>query len=347
MSEPSVPSPSPLAAGPLLSEAVMDQLAQLMDNRLARQEADLHRQLDELRAEHARPPPVTPGDTFPHATAGTMEIREEKKAQDIEKQRRLVHSSRQSVSNLVSSAVYATFHNHGYADRSSPFRASPTAQTRESFERRLSQGVADIEEVSPTADQAAAASGPLELALPRPTPVRVTTAAVRPNNMTTEQFRNFATASKQIQSTITKFHGLRSKDGNRTVQEFVQLVNAEMDSWLGEQQQIGRLNLVIGLTDGAAQMWLVKKRVEMLALRNSGQVVEPLLMEWCELQADFITDMSRGITSIVYEQQLRALRLRDKDGKIDIVGFIQHFDEAAARRYPATQGPYPMTAAVC
>src|SRR5450759_4416677 len=99
-----------------------------------------------------------------------------------------------------------------------------------------------------------------------------------------------------------------------------------MDAWLTEGQQHGRLHLVIGRTDGAAQIWLAKKRQEMKKLHAAGQVTDLLLMEWGEVQDDFITEMSKGITSAVYEQQLRALKVRDKDGKMDVATFIRRFD---------------------
>ena len=104
--------------------------------------------------------------------------------------------------------------------------------------------------------------------------------------MNKDQFTRFLTA-RQVAGSVTKFHGNPLKDDDRTVDEFVQLVNSQMDTWLGKDQQHGRLNLVIGRTEGTAQNWLARKREEMEKLLAAGTVTEKLLTEWSEVQSDF------------------------------------------------------------
>ena len=70
--------------------------------------------------------------------------------------------------------------------------------------------------------------------------------------MNKDEFSRYSSAAKQVSSSVKKFHGSPIKDEGRTVHEFVQLINSELDTWLGERQQHGRLNLVIGRTEGFA-----------------------------------------------------------------------------------------------
>jgi hypothetical protein len=110
-----------------------------------------------------------------------------------------------------------------------------------------------------------------------------------------------------------------------------------MDTWLGKDQQHGRLNLVLGRTEGTAQNWLARKREEMEKLLAAGTVTEKLLTEWSEVQSDFIHEMSKGVTPAMYEQQLRALKLKDKEGNLDPTNFIRRFDDICARLYPPSR----------
>ena len=113
----------------------------------------------------------------------------------------------------------------------------------------------------------------------------------------------------------------------------VKLINSQLDMWMGSDQ-LGRLSLVIGCTDGIAQNWLVNKRDELAKLRAAGHITDPLVSEWVEVQQQFITEMSKGVTPTLYEQQLRDLRLKDDDGKLDPSAFIRRFNEITTRLYP-------------
>ena len=75
----------------------------------------------------------------------------------------------------------------------------------------------------------------------------------------------------------------------------------------------------------------------MKKLHAAGEVTDRLLMEWCEVQDDFKVEMSKGITNAVYEQQLKALRIRDKDGRMDVAKFRRRFDQICTRLYPSSQ----------
>ena len=66
----------------------------------------------------------------------------------------------------------------------------------------------------------------------------------------------------------------------------------------------------------------------------AGAVTESLLAEWMEIQYDFIREMSKGVAPAMYEQQLRALKLKDDKGVVDPTVFINRFDEICARLYP-------------
>lgn len=234
---------------------------------------------------------------------------DDEKRSDIARQRHAVHTSRQSVSNIVSESVNIAFGQSLDTPSSTPFRPQPPRQSTAAFNRRLSQGIVDDDP-----------------------PVSIKSVPVA--NMDKEQLNRYNVATKQVTNSVAKFHGIPAKDNDRTPQEFVQLINSEMDTWMGSEQQHGRLNLVIGRTDGIAQNWLARKREEMQRLLAARSVTEVLLTEWMEIQGDFIKEMSKGITSAMYEQQLRALKLRDSEGNSDPTSFIRRFDDICARLYP-------------
>ena len=245
-----------------------------------------------------------------HNAAHRPQVEEEIKQAERRRQQQVVHTSRLSVGHLSAEAVNVTWSQPTYTTPlSSPLRlpARP-AQSRESKTRRLSDGYADSVPISPTT-----------AAPPDSAPVVVKAlgnASVEVEKMDKDQFRRYEAAAKRIDTSVTKFHGDRAKDGNRTVQDFVKLINGEMDRWLRPHQQHGRLDLVIGRTDGSAQKWLVDKRDELQKLLTAGIVTDTLLTEWGETQDDFISEMSKGITVAMYEQQLRSLKIRDKDGPL-------------------------------
>jgi hypothetical protein len=302
--------------GGLPSHVTLADIARIVDERV-------RALLDESRRAAVAP-------SAPEESKRQAQEEIEFKHVDRARQRHLVHTSRASVSNLIHEAVNVTFNQQApYATpTSTPRRTNPPAQSQSAFARRMSIGYAD-------------GSGPGDPVTESPAAIPVTAeaepASVPLEKMNAEQRRRFETTAKQLAVSVSKFHGDRVKDGERTVEEFVELINAEMDTWLTETQQHGRLHLVIGRTDGAAQTWLAKKRQEMKKLHAAGHVTDLLLMEWCEVQDDFITEMSKGITSAVYEQQLRALKVRDKDGKMDVAAFIRRFDQICARLYPSAR----------
>lgn len=267
-----------------------------------------------------------------HNAAHRPQVEEEIKQAERRRQQQVVHTSRLSVGQLSAEAVNVTWSQPTYTTpHPSPLRPLLVrpAQSRESKIRRMSDGHADSVPNSPTA-----------AAPPDPAPVVVKAwggASVEVDKMDNDQFRRYEAAAKRIDTSVTKFHGDRAKDGNRTVQDFVKLINGEMDRWLRPHQQHGRLDLVIGRTDGSAQKWLVDKRDELQKLVAAGQVTDTLLTEWCETQDDFISEMSKGITVAMYEQQLRGLKIRDKDGHSDVHSFIRRFDEICAGQYPSSQ----------
>jgi hypothetical protein len=240
------------------------------------------------------------------------EQQEEKKRADIERQRHAVHTSRQSVSDVAAQSVNIVFGHQTHT--ASPTRASAHPHAEAALDRRISMGAVY------TTVEALTAAGAIS------TPV---------DKMDASQHSRYVTAAKQIGQSVAKFHGSRTKDADRTVHEFVMLINAELDAWLGAAQQHGRLNLVVGRTEGAAQNWLSKKRTEVQKLMAAGVIEEALLGEWIEVQDDFVREMSKGVTGAMYEQQLRALKLRDKDGRLDIPTFIRRFDEITARLHPS------------
>ena len=253
---------------------------------------------------------------------------EERKQADRQRQRELVRTSRASVSNLANEVVNLTFNQQAHYGSSTPYttplRPRPPQQTKAAINRRLSDGYAEPP-ASTTAEAAAAAAavggaGSIEVEM-----------------MDTELYRRYESTNRTLSKSVEKFTGERQSEDDRTVEEFVDLINTEMDVWLGEVQQHGRLNLVIGRTGGMAQNWLVRKRQEMKKLHAAGEVTDRLLMEWCEVQDDFKVEMSKGITNAVYEQQLKALRIRDKDGRMDVAKFRRRFDQICTRLYPSSQ----------
>ena len=269
-----------------------------------------------------------------HHAAHRPQAEEEIKQAERRRQQQVVHNSRLSVGQLSAEAVNVTWSQPTYAaPHTSPLRPPLVrpAQSRESKIRRMSDGYADSVPSSPTA---AAPLGPAPAAA---VVKALGGASVEVDQMDNEQFRRYESAAKRLDSSVTKFHGDRAKDGNRTVQDFVKLINGEMDKWLRPHQQHGRLDLVIGRTDGSAQKWLVDKRDELQKLVAAGQVTDTLLTEWGEIQDDFISEMSKGITVAMYEQQLRSLKIRDKDGQSDVHTFIRRFDEICAGQYPHSQ----------
>lgn len=286
--------------------------------------------LEEGKSGPATTPP--PGGSRRDRAAEVAQEDGEEKQAERERQRYVIHTSRASVSNLANEAVNITFNQPStrtYASpQPTPLRPAPPVQTRAAFVRRLSGGNTEDDLSSPTI---AAEAAILDPALPA---VKVSIPVER---MDREQFRRYESTAKRLTESVSKFHGDRVKDGDRTVEEFVELINAEMDAWMTCVQQHGRLNLVIGRTDGIAQSWLAKKRQEMQILYSARQVTDLLLMEWSEVQDDFITEMSKGITSAVYEQQLKAVKIRDKDGKLDVATFIRRFDQICARLYPSSR----------
>ncbi len=264
------------------------------------------------------------------AAVSSEQLEEDEKEADRERQRYVIRTSRASVSNLANEAVHITFNqptSHYATPMSSPLRPRPPVQSRAAVARRLSDGFVDETSASPAAAEAAE---PIPASVPR----RVKHVNTEVDKMDNDQFRRYESASKQLVNSVGKFAGERIKDGERTVDEFVELINTEMDSWLGKVQHHGRLNLVIGRTSDSAQKWLVKKRLQMEQLFNAKVITDRSLMEWSEVQDDFIAEMSKGITSAVYEQQLRALRIRDKDGRMDVAAFVRRFDQICNRLYP-------------
>jgi hypothetical protein len=252
-------------------------------------------------------------------TTARPEVEVKDSEMDRRRQRQAIRESRVSVSNLASEAVNMTFNEQPTYYTSSPlspFRPRPPAQTRAAFERRLSGGYPDGVS-APLASDAADVVSPVEV--PK-------TAA--------ERRKQLESISRTLGKAVEKFYGERARDGEITVHEFVEVVNTQMDNWLGEEEQLGRLTLVISCTGGTAQMWLIRKMQEMKKLHAAGVVTDRLLMEWSEVQDDFIHEMSKGITSAVYELQLKALRIRDRDGRMDVDTFRRRFDQICTRLYP-------------
>lgn len=288
---------------------------------LAAMVVSLRAQVERLNARQRTLVPETREEDSEDEYIGKEEAEEQAPAggrkADIERQRRVVHNSRQSISNLAAAAITQTFNNN-YSSLDTPLRPPAVQQSRSSFVRRLSRGQPSDElELQDDVDLL---------------PSALSFDAVQ---MKRDEYHRYEVAAKQLTASVTKFHGNRVKDGDRTVHEFVQLINAEMDAWMGSAQR-GRLNLVIGRTDGTAQNWLVKKRDELAKLRAAGLITDVLVSEWhnVTLQQDFIDAMSKGITPTMYEVQLRALRVKDKDGKWDPTTFIRKFDEITSRLHP-------------
>ena len=241
---------------------------------------------------------------------------DERQRANIERQRRVVRSSTQAISKLSADSISLTFNQQAPALESAPL---PIVQPSQA-------------ELVAAADRRRSVGHPLS------SPQRLADAAAQSteiNLMDKTQRELIITTARAIKDTVTKFHGSATED-KRTVQEFVQLIDAEMDTWLGPHQQHGRLNLVIGRTDGYAQNWLVRKRDDVQKLRAAGALTEPLLGEWMEIQHDFVKEMSKGVTVSMYEQQLRAVKLRDASGEVDPTTFIRRFDDICARLYPVT-----------
>ena len=324
---PSSPTvPSQLASPSLSSDqsALLEQFAAVMDGRLRQLKAQLRQEMRDARQEQLGQ--RTAADRTADSGAGSgedvgghdeVEMEEEKTAaarMDRERQLGYVHNSRQSLSALATSAITATFNNNVQT----PMRPPTTTQTRSAFRTRLSQGPADLVQ-----DQVAApvaALGVLEMDL-----------------MKKDEREKYNNAMKTLHYSVSKFHGNRAgdKDGDRTVHDFVRLINAEMDAHMGSIQ-MGRLNLVIGRTDGVAQTWLARKRDEVQKLRLAGAITDLTIGGWADIQSEFIAEMSKGVTNTLYEAQLKTLKLRDKNGNLDIPYFIKRFDEIAERLYPAS-----------
>ena len=326
------PAPADLPRPPLTLEA----LAQLVESRFGllqtemRQRAQPSRQThrvrsgpdfdepesdfaEEEKAEHKQPP------------GRTDVLTEEEHQADLARQRRLAKHSRQSVSNLAQAAVVAQFSFSDGDSLVTPLRRTPAKLTRSLRRRRLSQGhpsALDTEDEDDSDVDEPAQVAALPVALPFDT-----------SNWGKRQLLRLSQAAKFVGDSVTKFHGSPVKDGERTVHEFVKLINSQLDMWMGSDQ-LGRLSLVIGCTDGIAQNWLVNKRDELAKLRAAGHITDPLVSEWVEVQQQFITEMSKGVTPALYEQQLRDLRLKDDDGKLDPSAFIRRFNEITTRLYP-------------
>jgi hypothetical protein len=315
------PSPSSTTFIPLQSISMHD---------LTRLVSEAVRTAMEAERGRAEPGPA-PGESrrAAAAAAALAQHEEDEKETDRERQRHAIRTSRASVSNLLNEAVHITFNQpstHYSTPMSSPLRPRPPVQSKAAVARRLSDGFVDEVPDPPAASVSVAAPGPVTVKV-----------SVEVERMTGDQFRRYESTAKQLSNSVAKFHGERVKDGDRTVDEFVELVNTEMDAWLSTVQQHGRLNLVIGRTSDTAQNWLVKKRLQMQQLFNAGVITDRALMEWSEVQGEFISEMSKGVTSAVYEQQLRALRIRDKDGRLDVAAFVRRFDQICARLYPSAR----------
>jgi hypothetical protein len=235
-----------------------------------------------------------------------------------ERQRNVVKNSRQSLSNFTSAATAAKFSGIPFT----PLRPPAVKQTKSHIKRRLSDGQPNTES-SPVPRTA-------------PSPASPTMASFDVLSLDNNAYQRYDATSRHLKDTVTKFHGSTGKDGERTVHEFVRLINAEMDGWMGAAAQMGRLNLVLARTDGQAQNWLVKKREELTKLRALGDITDPLVTEWVEVQHLFIAEMSKGATKAVYELQMHELSLKDKSGKFDPQGFLTRFEQIADRMEPPT-----------
>ena len=329
--------PTSSAPSPVIS-LTEEQLARLIGQAVSQ---GVRAALDERsRTPLTSPLPVL--DQGRRVATAVVEKEEEVKQAERERQRYVVRNSRASVSNLANEAVHITFNEAPLAVTShsspqpTPFRSRVPVQTKAAFERRLSGGHTQDEPHTPvaaaaTAESAAAAAAAAAVA------AAASQSPIEMNGMSRDEFHRYESTSKAIKASVDKFYGERELDKDRTVHEFVRLINAEMDSWLGEGQQRGRLNLVIGRTGNTAQNWLVDKRDELKKLWKAKAVTEPDLMEWGEIQEQFVAEMSKGITSAVYELQLKALKIRDSNGRLDVAGFIRSFDRICARLYPSSQ----------
>lgn len=276
----------------------------MLESSLRRMRQEMTAEIEAIRREIPQAAAVS------HVVVQGTEEKEEARQADIARQREAVRTSRQSISNLVTGAVNMTFHQSDLRTPSaSPLRPLPPRQSTAAFERRLTQGDADI--------AVGATIRPFEIAA-----------------LNKDKFQRYQVAAKQLSISVQTFHGNSTKDGGRTVQEFVRLINAEMDAWWGVEAQMGRLHLVASRTEGIAQNWMTSKREDLRKLCAAGMITVPELTEWCEVQDDFIAEMSKGVSSTTYEAQLRTMKLKNRDNQLDPSTFITRFEEISTRLYP-------------
>ena len=143
--------------------------------------------------------------------------------------------------------------------------------------------------------------------------------------------------ANQALAKIDKFYGDRKNDKDIDVYMFVRGIDFQLDRWM-QDEVFGRLELVISCTGGAAQMWLLNKRDDLLVMWSIGTITAEMT-EWEYVKVDFIESMGGGQTQRLYQTKLEGLRLgKGGDGE-ELTKFITKFTDWAMRAYPLNKYP--------
>ena len=201
-----------------------------------------------------------------------------------------------------------------------PFRP---VQTHAEQERRASQGES-FRTPAPVARPRVAAVAADRVAVPGGAPIDKSKGSPYDN------------ANNAI-SRMDKWYGDKKNDKGIDAWQFVRSIDFQLKRWMDEQQ-FGRLELVIAGTGGPAQMWLMDKRDDLDILVRGGSI-RPEAAEWDAVRAEFIRSMGGGQSQRLYEAKLDELKLGKADGSEEVSKFITHFREYAMRAYPLDQHP--------
>jgi hypothetical protein len=261
------------------------------------------------------------GDTAATTSAATVSAAEEEKDREEEERRKhkAVRESRRSVilENSNNSTMYT-------GDLLSPTIVPPQArsvQTEAEIERRQSHGVLFTPPGRTPKTPAPTAAAASKLSLP----------------FVDKSRHSKYYEANQAMSKMDKFYGDRKNDKDIDVYTFVRGIDFNLDRWM-QGEEYGRLELVIGCTGGAAQMWLLSKREDLLFLFGVGKLAAELT-EWRYVKADFIEHMGGGQTQRLYQTKLETLKLGKGDNTDELTKFVSAFREYSNRAYPLDQFP--------